>query len=64
MPILNSLDYHVWGAMREAYQKLQPKPKTVLELKDALHRNWTALPQKSVVIGEEDFCKRLKACVS
>jgi len=27
------LDYDVWGAMLEKYHKLQPKPKTVDELK-------------------------------
>jgi len=40
LPDHNPLDYHVWGggAMMEAYHKLQPKPKTIPELKDALQR--------------------------
>ena len=32
-PDLNPLDYHVWGAMLQAFHKLQSKPKTVPELK-------------------------------
>jgi len=30
---LNPLDYHVWGAMLQAFHKLQSKPKTTPELK-------------------------------
>jgi len=29
-------------AMLEAYHKLQPKPKTILQLKDALQLIWIA----------------------
>jgi len=50
--------------MLQAYHKLQPKPKTIPELKDALQSIWTALPQKSIVKGAEDFRKWLGACVS
>ena len=32
-PDLNPLDYHVWGAMLQAFHKLQSKPKTTPELK-------------------------------
>ena len=32
-PDLNPLDYHVWGAMLQAFHKLQSKPKTTQELK-------------------------------
>ena len=28
-PDLNPLDYHVWGAMLQAFHKLQSKPKTM-----------------------------------
>ena len=35
-PNLNPLDYHVWGAMLEAYHKRHPKPKTIAELKEVL----------------------------
>jgi len=47
--------------MLEAYQKPQPKPKTVLEFKDTLQRIWTALPQKSVAKGVKQIYKRLEA---
>jgi len=30
------MDYLVWGAMLEAYRKLKTKPKTSIELKEAL----------------------------
>ena len=30
------MNYHVWGAMLEAYHKLHPKPKSITELKEAL----------------------------
>jgi len=52
------------GATLEAHHKLQPKPKTSLELKVALQRIWTALPQKSIAESMKDFCKRLEACMS
>jgi len=32
---INPMDYHVWGAMLEAYRKLKTKPKTSAELKEA-----------------------------
>jgi len=32
-PDLNPLDCHVWDAILEKYYKLQPKPKTIDELK-------------------------------
>jgi len=35
-PNINPMDYHVWGAMLEAYPKLKTKPKTSAELKEAL----------------------------
>ena len=34
------------GAMLESYHKLQPKPKTVPEFKDALKLMWSALLEK------------------
>jgi len=38
-PDLNPFDYHVWGVMLQAFHKLQSKPKTIPELKSALHRS-------------------------
>jgi len=63
-PDLNPLDYHVWGAMLEAYHKLQPKPKTIPETKIALQQIWTDLPQTPTNKAVNDFCKRLQACIS
>jgi len=46
----------VFGAMLDAYDKLQPKPKASPELKDTLQQIWTALQQKSTDKGV-DFHK-------
>jgi hypothetical protein len=62
-PDLNPLDYHVWGTMLEKYHKLQPKPKTIRELKVALQSTWGDLPQKPINKAINNFTKRLKACV-
>jgi len=35
-PDINPLDYHVWGAMLEKFQKLNLKPQNVSDLKLAL----------------------------
>jgi hypothetical protein len=59
-PDLNPLDYHVWGAMLE----LQPKPKTIAELKDVLQLIWNNLPLKSINKATKNFTKRLKAWVN
>jgi len=34
----------MWGAMLEAYRKLKLKPKTIVELKEALQVIWGNLP--------------------
>ena len=46
-PTWNPLDYRVWGAMLEAYDKRHPKPKlkTIAELKEVLQVIWDSLPQ-------------------
>jgi len=49
--------------MLEAYHKLQPKPKTVLQLNDALQQMWTALCKNSIAKGVKDFRKQLWASV-
>src|SRR6218665_3209082 len=61
---LNPLDYHVWGAMLEAYHKLQPKSKTIPEMKIALQQVWTDLPQTPMNKAVNDFRKRFQACIS
>ena len=52
-------------AVPESYHKVQPKPKTVSEFKNALRIMWFALPEKA--IDNVDFRKRLQGagmCVS
>jgi len=39
------MDYLVWGAMLEAYRKLETKPKTKAKLKEPLQVIWGNLPQ-------------------
>jgi len=63
-PDLNPLDYHVWGAVLQAFHKLQSKPKTTPELKSALQQIWDDLPQTTINKAIDDFRKRLNACVS
>ena len=62
-PDLNPLDYHMWGAMFEAYNKLKTKQKAIAELKEALQVIWDNLPQRPIDKLVKDFSKRLKACV-
>jgi len=63
-PDLNPLDYHVWGAMLQAFHKLHPKPKTIPELKSALQQTWDDLPQTTTNEAVNDFRKRLNKCIS
>jgi len=62
-PDLNSLDYHVWGAMLECYRTFQPKPNTIDELKKVLQTIWDDLPQNSINKAVLSFIKRLRTCV-
>ena len=62
-PDLNPLDYHVWGAMLEAYQKLNRKPSTIQELRTTLQNIWDDLPQGPIAKAVKNFRKRLQACV-
>jgi len=50
--------------MLESCHKLQPKPKTVPEFKDALQLIWSAVPEKVIDNAVNDFSKLLQACVS
>jgi len=45
---INPMDYHVWGAMLEAYCKLKTKLKTSVELKEARQVIWGNLPQRPI----------------
>jgi len=51
------MDYHVWGAMLEAYCKLKTKLKTSAELKEALRVIWDNLPQGSIDKAVKIFFK-------
>jgi len=62
-PDLNPLDYHVWGAMLQAFHKLHSKPKTIPELKSALQQIWDDLLQTTINKAISDFRKRLNSCV-
>jgi len=50
---INPMDYHVWGAMFEAYRKLKTKPKTSAELKEALQVILGNLPQGTIDKAEK-----------
>jgi len=52
------MDYFVWGAMLEAYRKLETKPKTRAELKEALQVIWCNLPQGSIDKAVKDFSNK------
>jgi len=41
------MDYHVWGAMLEAYHKLRPKSKSITE-REVLLVVWDSLPQEPI----------------
>jgi len=53
------MDYHVWGAMLEAYYKLHPKPNSITEL-EALQVIWDSLSHDHQ--GCYKFTLRLKRC--
>jgi len=55
LPNINPVDYHVWGAMLEAYNKLKTKPKTIAELKEVLQVIWGNLPQEPVDKAAKDI---------
>ena len=53
-----------FGGMLESYHKLQSKPKTVPEFRDAIQLICSALPEKVVDNAVQDYRKKLQACVS
>src|ERR1043165_2214720 len=62
-PDLNPLDYSVWGLMLDSYNKLNPKPTSRSELKNALQNIWDALPHTPIQKAIRSFRKRLQLCV-
>ena len=49
---------------RVTYHKLQPKPKTIDELKVVLQTIWRELPQTPIDKAVASFTKCLTACVA
>jgi len=52
------MDSLVWGAILEAYRKLETKPKTRAELKEALQVVWGNLPQGPIDKAVKDFSNK------
>jgi len=55
---VNPMDYHVWGAMLEAYCKLKTKLKTKAKLNEALQVIWGNLPQGPIDKAVKDFSNK------
>jgi len=51
----------VWGAMLKKYHKLQPKPKTIDEMKVALQNIWKELPQQHINKAVANFTKSVRS---
>jgi hypothetical protein len=49
--------------MLEKFNKLNPKPKNIEELKRVLQEIWDDLPQAAIIKAILGFRKRLQACV-
>jgi len=58
------LDFHVWGAMLLAYNRVNPKPHNIAEPKKMLKDIWVKLPIDSIRRSVLDVQKRLQACVN
>ena len=56
------MDYLVWCAMLEAYRKLETKPKTRAELKEAFQVIWDNLPQGLINKAVKDFSNKATGC--
>jgi len=54
----------VWCVILQAFHKLQSKPQTIPELKNALWQICDDLPQTTINKAINDFRKRRNACVS
>jgi len=58
LPNINPMDYHVWGAMLEAYRKLKTKPKTSVKLNEVLQVIWGNLPQGPIDKAVKNFSNK------
>jgi len=66
-PPVHPISFHwtiSFGGNAGVSHKLQPKPKTVPEFKDALQLIWPSLAEKAINNAVKDYHKRLQACVS
>ena len=60
-PVLNPLDYAIWGILEVAiYGK---KFNTIDELKAALLRAWSRIDVNVIASAVDNWPKRLRACV-
>ena len=57
-PNINPMDYHVWGAMMEAYRKFKTKPKTSAKLEEAFQVIWDNLPQGQIDKAVKDLSNK------
>ena len=62
-PDLNPLDFYVWGAMLQMYQKFTPKPTSKDEFKAVLVQIWNDLPMRSIKKAVVSLRKRLQMCI-
>jgi len=62
--ILNPLDYHVWGWMLNKFNRMNPQPKNIPELKTALLMISDELPQEAIRKSIVSFRKHLHACIN
>jgi inhibitor of nuclear factor kappa-B kinase subunit alpha len=60
-PDLNPLDFFVWGAMLQKYEKCTPKPTNVTELTALLQKIWDELPVQTIQKAVLSFRRRLQA---
>jgi len=63
-PDLNPLDYHVWGWMLDKFNRLNPQPKNIPELKTALLMIWDELTREAIRKSIVSFRKRLRVCIN
>ena len=62
-PDLNPIE-HVWDALGRRLASLQPPPSTLQELRGAIHREYTLLPQELLDNLIQSMENRCKACIS
>jgi len=58
------MDCRVWGAMLEVYCKLNTKPKTIAEVKEALQVIWGNLPHGPIDKPVKDLSQCICTVIS